>query len=108
MARTLTAGVIVHHPGSGDPHFLPTGSALPDWAAGLVGDHVLSAPGNGETEKSEVASSDSGPPKPPRRSGPGSSAKAWRTYATEQGIGVEGDADRDTVIAALDTAGIPT
>lgn len=37
----LTAGVVVRHPDSGDVEFLPEGSALPEWADGLVGSHVL-------------------------------------------------------------------
>lgn len=43
MARKLTAGVIVVHPETGAPTFLAEGVDLPDWADGLIKDHVLSA-----------------------------------------------------------------
>lgn len=40
MAK-LTEGVVIRHPESSQPVFLPAGSDLPDWAVGLVGGHVL-------------------------------------------------------------------
>ena len=38
---TLTATTVVTHPDSGQPVALIAGDALPDWADGLVGDHLL-------------------------------------------------------------------
>ena len=39
MAK-LTTNVVLSHP-NGSVEFLPEGSTLPGWAAGLVGDHAL-------------------------------------------------------------------
>ena len=120
MAR-LTAGVLVRHPGTGDVEFLATGTELPDWAASLVGDHVLDAPLDRAAEHdgdmpdldeldpddpSRVAGSDG--PVPPPRSGKGSGQPAWLAYAREQGVNVDPDADRADIIAALDDADVPT
>ena len=38
---TLTATTVVSHPESGQPVALIAGDALPDWADGMVGDHLL-------------------------------------------------------------------
>lgn len=38
----------------------------------------------------------------PPRGGPGSGVKAWRAYADAQGIAYDADADRDSIIAAVD------
>jgi len=46
-------------------------------------------------------------PVPPRR-GSGSSAQAWREYATSVGVEVDPEASREDVIAALEKAGKPT
>ena len=40
MAR-LTETVIVRHPDTDEPVALAAGSGLPEWAAGLVGEHAL-------------------------------------------------------------------
>lgn len=37
----LIANVVLRHPVTGDPTVLTEGSDLPDWAVGLIGDHVL-------------------------------------------------------------------
>lgn len=76
--------------------FLPEGSELPHWAAGLVGDHAL----DGTAEQDSNL-------EPPRRSGPGSSAAAWRAYADQQDVDVAEDADQDDVIAAQEAADVP-
>lgn len=41
------------------------------------------------------------PPAPPR-SGPGSRKKAWSDYAAALGVTIPDDADRDSIIAAVD------
>lgn len=41
----LTANVILAHPETGVPEILVMGSDLPDWAVGLVGEHVLEQDG---------------------------------------------------------------
>ncbi|GIF08663.1 hypothetical protein [Actinoplanes siamensis] len=43
MAK-LTANTLVVHPDTGSPVLLAEGGPLPDWAAGLVGDHLLDEP----------------------------------------------------------------
>lgn len=40
MAK-LTANVVLAHPDTNEPVVLVEGSDLPEWAVGLVGDHVL-------------------------------------------------------------------
>ncbi len=99
----LTANVLLTHPKTGERHLLKDGSTLPDWADGLVGKHVLRDV-RGEAITPPV---DPARPKPPRRSGPGSSAAAWRNYAAKNGVEVADDADRDEVIAALEAAEVP-
>lgn len=42
---TLTEGVLVRHPETGEPAFLPAGSTLPSWAGDLVGEHALGGGG---------------------------------------------------------------
>lgn len=37
----LTAGTVVTHPDSGLPTFLAEGVEVPEWADGLIGDHLL-------------------------------------------------------------------
>lgn len=45
-------------------------------------------------------------PAPPARAGRGSSAEAWRTWATNAGVTVPDDASRDDIIAACERAGV--
>lgn len=45
---------------------------------------------------------------PPPKSGPGSGAPKWREYAASHQVDVPADASRETVIAALDEAGVRT
>lgn len=94
----LTANVLLTHPETGERHLLKDGSTLPDWADGIVGEHVL------RDVRGEQVPTDEPGPKPPKRSGPGSSAAAWRNYAAKNGVDVADDADRDEVIAALEAA----
>ena len=92
MARRLTAGVVVRHPGSGVPVFLAPESDLPDWASGLVGAHAL----------------DGDLPDPPPQHGAGSSKTAWADYASAAGVDVGAHASRDDIIAACQAAHVPT
>lgn len=120
MARKLTAGVVVRHPGSGVVVFLPEGSELPEWAESRVGDHVLTA------EAATTRSNDTSEPEltpaqtntfaatqavnsvPPPKAGPGSSRARWVEYAAAYGIAVTDDETRDEIIAACEAAGVPT
>lgn len=45
-------------------------------------------------------------PKPPPRSGRGSGLDTWQTFATHHGVDVPADADRETIIAACQRAGL--
>jgi hypothetical protein len=45
-------------------------------------------------------------PKPPPRSGRGSGLDAWQAFATHHGVDVPADADRETIIAACERAGL--
>lgn len=40
----LTGGTVVQNPQTLEPVFLAAGSDLPEWAEGLVGDHLLDQP----------------------------------------------------------------
>lgn len=114
MAKKLIANTIVTHPQTGTPVLLAGGGDLPDWAEGLVGDHLLDKPSKStgastETSSSQNASVDQGGTQSlPPRSGPGSAAPQWRAYARGQGVEVADDASRDDVIDALEAAGKPT
>lgn len=77
MTRRLTGRTVVLNPHTGGTTFLEAGQALPDWAGGLVGEHLL----DGDPEVHL----------PPRREAPPSPAgnasnEEWRAYATAIGI----------------------
>lgn len=66
MAK-LTEGVVVRHPETDEPTFLPAGSTLPSWAGDLVGEHVLDTGSGGgyddmtiEALKAEIDSRNEG------------------------------------------------
>lgn len=40
---TLIATTVGRHPDSGQPVALRSGDAVPDWAEGMIGDHLLAA-----------------------------------------------------------------
>lgn len=47
-------------------------------------------------------------PGPPPRAGRGSSTEAWAEYAASHGVPVAEGADRASIIAACEAAGVPT
>lgn len=98
MGKYLTANVVLTNPETGLSAFLAEGADLPEWAVGVVGDHVLADDGEGG-DAAEVA--------PPPVSGPGSGVAAWRTYAAAVDVDVDKDASRDDVIEALKAADKP-
>ncbi len=124
----LTAGVVLRHPRTGSPVFLPAGTVCPDWAAGLLGEHVLDEPVSAEPVSAEPVEHEAGMPDldeldpddpsrapdqvalpaPPPRFGQGSSRARWAEYAAACGVDVAADASRDDIVAACDTAGVPT
>lgn len=97
MGRYLTANVVLTNPETGLSAFLAEGADLPEWAVGVVGDHVLAD----DSESDPVSGDLEAPP----TSGPGSGVAAWRTFAEAVGVDVDKDASRDDVIDALKAAG---
>lgn len=45
---------------------------------------------------------------PPPKSGKGSGVRAWRKYAADNGVDVEGLSEPETIWAALEARGVPT
>lgn len=89
----LSGNTIVAHPETGAPTILLKGEDVPDWAEGLIGDHLIEG-------ASEKASEDGMPP----RAGKGSGLEAWQTYADDKGIAYPEGATRDEIIAAVDAS----
>jgi len=131
----LIGNTVVLHPKTGEPVLLGAGGPLPDWAAPLVGDHLVegrstrrgaSAPAKEDPAaelvrlqarinalKAAIPSTADGgdePPQdgPPPKGGAGSGAPAWRKYAASKNVEVAEDASREDVVAALEAAGVPT
>jgi hypothetical protein len=136
--RITTHVVVQPKPGSSDAGFLHLypGDEVPDWAVHQLGDHAMTdddADKDGKTPAKETKSSakrekpsatatpsgegngdddgdqqDAAGDGPPPKAGQGSSKAAWEKYATDRGVHVDEDATRDSIIAALDAAGVPT
>lgn len=124
----LIDNTVVVHPKTGSPVLLAATGELPDWAVGLVGDHLLDGtpakPARSAREDDEVArlkariaeleqaqaaaDAPGSESKVPPRQGPGSGADKWRAYAKSVGVEVGEDASRDDVIVALEAASKPT
>lgn len=121
MVRTLTAGVLLRDPSSGAVRFFSSGSELPAWANGMVGDHVLSGTGQKEHARVEVdvtvhdsaggtleGTAEATAVGPPPKSGKGSTDANWTAYARTNGVKVTDAMKRAEVIVACEKAGIPT
>ena len=94
MAK-LTANVVLTHPDSGAVEFLAEGSTVPEWAANLIGSHVVKAEDAAEGEA-------------------GSSApdKTWTNdkivaYAAEHGIDLDGATVKADMLAKIEAASVP-
>lgn len=107
MPGKLTANVVVRHPESGSPAFLPEGSDLPDWAADLVGDHVLAGEATGDEPEHGSESHSEPVGDPPPIAGAGSSKARWADYARANGVEVSDGASRDEIVDAVRSAGVP-
>lgn len=90
MAK-LTGNTIVSHPETGVPTVLLKDSDVPDWADGLIGDHLLEG-GSEEVDLDAV----------PPTSGKGSGVQAWQADADHKGIAYPEGASRDEIIAAVE------
>jgi hypothetical protein len=104
----LTDNTIVVHPDTGQPVLLVATGDLPDWAEGLVGDHLLDSKPAPAREPEREPEKPADEPAVPPRGGPGSGAPAWRSYAASVGVDVPQEASREDVIEALEAAGKPT
>ena len=96
---SLIGNTVLTHPETGTPVSLLKGQEIPDWAEGLVGDHLMV--GNG-SDAAATASGTVTPDQKPPTSGKGSGLEAWQKYATDNGIAYPEDANRDEIIAAVD------
>lgn len=101
MAKQLAVGVVLRHPDTGAPVFLPAGSDAPGWASGLLGDHVFAGGPRDAQPGVEVAD-------PPSKAGAGSSRARWADYATAAGVTATEDMSRDDIIDACTAAGVRT
>ncbi len=131
ISKKLVGSVLVANPAGGDPLVLRAGDDVPEGIE--LGDHVLEpekapktdkSPKGGAKKAEKAAKSAKAPasePAPtgdelavPPLTGAGSSAAAWRQYAiaatAKAGLQIEfaDDAKRADIIAALQTASIPT
>jgi hypothetical protein len=106
MAKKLAVNVLVVGE-DGSPHALYAGETVPDWAAEQVGEHCFDADRDDEDVAPELESEEGSSGIPPK-SGRGSGAKAWASYAQANGLDVDEDASKDDIIAALEAAGVPT
>lgn len=63
----LTANTVIPHPQTGEPVLLAESGDLPDWAVGLVGDHLLDhagdTPATAGQEKADDADDEADQPK---------------------------------------------
>lgn len=78
MAR-LVANVLVSHPGTGEPVALLAGTEVPEWAAGMLGAHVLD-----EAPDEEPDEGDEDPGEGEKPAG-NASLDDWRAYALANG-----------------------
>jgi hypothetical protein len=96
MAK-LSGNTIVAHPETAVPTVLLAGEQVPEWAEGLIGDHLIA---NATDEEDEQAPDPDGDDLPPT-SGKGSGVEAWAKYADTNGIAYPEGANRDEIIAAV-------
>lgn len=94
---SLADNTVLTHPETGVPISLLKGQEIPDWAEGLVGDHLIA---QDQLATDTQATSPAGDEMPPT-SGKGSGADAWAGYADRKGIAYPEGANRDEIIAAV-------
>lgn len=92
---TLTGNAVIRDPATGSPAVLLAGEEIPDWATGLVGDHLIEGSAEAESEDADVL---------PPTSGKGSGVEAWQKYADAHGVAYQHGASRDDIIAAVEAA----
>ena len=93
MAR-LTGNTVATNPQTGAIVQLSAGEEVPSWAE--VGEHLL--------EPTAETVGDVVPPK----GGAGSGRDAWAAYAEVHDVEVGNEATREDIIAALESADVPT
>ena len=110
----LVANTLVTRPGTLEAVSLMAGEEVPDWAVGLVGDHLLDVPVPVEPEGGPEGESEGGPegeseggPAGESEGGPdGEPDGSWtvvelREYAREHGIDLEGATAKADILAAV-------
>lgn len=90
---------------SGPPVVLVSDKGTRVTASGALVDTLKS---QGYTVDGEKAATTVAPDGPPPKSGAGSGVEAWAAYAAAQGVEIPEGAKRDDIVAALETAGVPT
>ncbi len=122
MAKKIGEFAVYVQDGEGAIHgFLP-GQVVPGWAAKQMGDHCFAsdedsaddpaedapdAPAVDPGDAEDPADPDEEPAGPPPRHGAGSGEPAWRKYAEDNGVNVDGISKRDDIITAVADAGVP-
>lgn len=120
MAKTIGAFAVYVQDEEGVIHgFLP-GQVVPAWAAKKMGDHCFapedsaddpaeepSVPDAAEDPADPDEDEDEAPAGPPPRHGAGSGEPAWRKYAEDNGVNVDGLSKRDEIIDAIKRSGVP-
>lgn len=102
----LTANVLLRDPSTGTMTCLLEGAALPAWADGMVGAHVLAEADEPSIPAADAQPESSAQDTPPPRAGAGSSRAAWAKHATSHGIQVDEGDTRDDIIEACSNAGL--
>jgi hypothetical protein len=92
---SLSSNTVLTHPETGVPVSLLKGQEIPDWAEGLVGDHLVD-----QVQPAAPAETPAVDEMPPT-SGKGSGIEAWAGYANAKGIAYPEGANRDEIIAAV-------
>jgi predicted component of type VI protein secretion system len=95
----------------GRPHVFGPSDELPAWAAAKITSRTAwasdpAAPSASDTP-ADTAADQPEQPRPPARSGRGSSTAAWAAHAEALGVEIPADADRDDIVEAIRAAGHP-
>ncbi|WIA95806.1 hypothetical protein [Curtobacterium sp. MCBA15_004] len=90
-------------------HVFLAGDTPPEWAVAKITNTAVWEEAAAPTPKPSESSPVQHPAvKIPPKSGPGSSAKAWRAYAAASGFAVEPDATATEIREALQEQGVAT
>lgn len=109
MAKKIGQGqhILLTGP-KGDVFHLDEGDTVPDWAKDMLGDHVYQDVDSDADQVDGDGDGEDTGDGPPPKSGKGSGKDAWRAYAAANDVEVEEGTSAKDVIAALESAGVPT